>query len=305
MSVSRRLAIVLAGGILVLSASVPTSVGAAADPPPITVNPASVAPGGALTVTGSGCGGGSTVLVGVLDAGGASELAAVAGQSGGAAGWSVKLTLPADVRPGTYPVTARCSSYAGGYDGYDGYSGGGFEYAPGTVAVDPPVSAPEKLDGSLTVDPSTVAAGGTVKVTSSGWQPGEQVTVVLYSTPVTLATVRAGADGRLDVTVAIPGATPPGAHQIVEFNATSATALARTLGGPLQVTAATPGSESVVPISAPTQNADVAGSVESSSGSGSMAYTGTEPVLLIVVGASILILGAVLLLLQRRRPIDS
>lgn len=97
--------------------------------------------------------------------------------------------------------------------------------------------------------------------------------------------------GRLDVTVAIPGVTPPGAHQIVEFNATSATSSARTLGGPLQVTAATPGSESVVPISAPTQNADVAGSVESSSGSGSMAYTGTEPALLIVVGASILILG--------------
>lgn len=47
--------------------------------------------------------------------------------------------------------------------------------------VDPPVSAPEKLDGSLTVDPSTVAVGGTVKVTSAGWQPGEQVTVVLYS----------------------------------------------------------------------------------------------------------------------------
>ena len=67
----------------------------------------------------------------------------------------------------------------------------------------------------------TVGAGGSLIVTGSGFQPGETVTLVLNSTPVTLGTTPANSQGAFSTTVIIPADTTPGNHTIVATGNTS------------------------------------------------------------------------------------
>lgn len=216
--------------------------------------------GESFQVAGDSCIGGTTVLIGMLDAESESALAsaAVAPDEGGA--WSATLTVPATTRPGTYPVTARCADYSGydgyngdgddggdgyngdgpynGYNGYNGTSvdaeGAGVTYVTGQVVVLPPLTPPA-ADGALTVTPNVVERGRSVVISGRGWGAGEQVTVTLYSTPVVLASVRADAAGAITLETTIAADTPLGAHTVVAMNATSALHPALTLSAPLTV----------------------------------------------------------------------
>lgn len=86
----------------------------------LTIGGSPVRPGGSFTVSAAGCGGGgTTVLVGLLDADHASAIASAAVSPPPAGDWMVTVPVPPTTRPGTYPVTARCTNYLG----YDGYAG--------------------------------------------------------------------------------------------------------------------------------------------------------------------------------------
>ena len=66
---------------------------------------------------------------------------------------------------------------------------------------------------TLSVNPPTVAAGGTLTVTGADI-PAGTYTLVLHSAPVTLATVTVGADGALATTVSVPTSVPTGVHSL-------------------------------------------------------------------------------------------
>jgi len=68
--------------------------------------------------------------------------------------------------------------------------------------------------------------GDSTTVWGSGFQPGEDVTVTLYSTPRLLATLRADAAGSIRGTVTIPVGVPAGAHTLEAVGATSGFRLA-------------------------------------------------------------------------------
>lgn len=95
--------------------------------------------------------------------------------------------------------------------------------APSIVAVEGAAAQlREALDAlvalpaaAISLDASSVVAGGSVTVTGSGFMPGGGLRIELHSDPVRLGTVAVGADGTFRTTLAIPAATAAGAHEIV------------------------------------------------------------------------------------------
>jgi hypothetical protein len=66
-----------------------------------------------------------------------------------------------------------------------------------------------------TVSDTAPAPGGSMTVSGSGFKPGTQLTVQLFSDPVLLGTVDADGNGDYSIVVTIPVSTPPGSHEIV------------------------------------------------------------------------------------------
>lgn len=91
--------------------------------------------------------------------------------------------------------------------------------------VQPAVNA--AFGSSLSV--SSVAPDSTLTVNGLGYAPGEQVEVVLHSTPATLGTFAASASGAFAALVTIPADVAPGAHSIVSTGLTSARAFASAI----------------------------------------------------------------------------
>lgn len=89
---------------------------------------------------------------------------------------------------------------------------------------------------SATVSPTAVRPGATVTVTGTGFNPGEQISAVLHSTPVSLGAHIAGSDGNLHFTAVIPGSTPAGTHLVTLTGASSKLSASASL----TVTAAAP-----------------------------------------------------------------
>lgn len=267
----------------------------------------SVAPGGEVQVSSDGClPGAGTVIVALLDADSERELVTTTIASSNGERWTATISVPSTVRPGSYPVAARCLD-DGAYSGDDGdYSGGDYDGgddgdgaevdAPGAghtfetayLQVLPPPTAPD-ADGHLELSPDTVAAGGTTVVSGTGWNPGEQVTVAMYSAPVVLAHVRADPTGSIAQRVTVPAATTPGQHRVVAMNATSASHTPRTLDAVLTVGDR---ADVTVPTSAPsvTPAPQVAGVTQEP---GSLAFTGGSVVVAVLVGLGLLAAGLV------------
>ena len=132
----------------------------------------------------------------------------------------------------------------------------------------------------------TVGDGGSLIVTGSGFLPGETVTLVLHSTPVTLGTAPADSQGAFSTSVIIPADTTPGNHTIVGTGNTSG------------LTATT----SIVVVSATTTGGTSTGG---SSGGGSLAFTGADIAAMAGVGAIALALGGMLVFAGRRRRVTS
>ena len=292
-------------GVLVLGSS---AAGAQAPPggtPPLTVTGSPVEPGGNIFVSGRGCNGGSAVMVGVLDALSEGLLVSTTAAPGDEGTWSAPLTIPAGTGPGVYPVVARCSDHSGGdddayngddgYNGYNGYNGyggyGSFDYPQGSVTVLPPASAPN-AQGELIVTPNVIPAGGAATVNGAGWNPDEQLTIVMYSSPVVLGTLRSGNDGSMGMQIQIPVDTPLGSHTVCALNATAALNPVRNLCAPITVVAAsaTP-EEKPIPVA-------VAGNTDT--GGGALAFTGLEPWQLALVGLVLCGVGVAIYGLTRR-----
>ena len=122
-------------------------------------------------------------------------------------------------------------------------------------------------------------------VSGGGFPGGSQLHLTLFSDPVLLATTTANALGGYQVTVTIPADTPLGTHTVVVSTTTGTTQAQATL----TVTA------------------------ESGSASGSATTVTTEPHALSFTGADVrgqgatalilLVLGFVILVASRRRPL--
>jgi len=77
---------------------------------------------------------------------------------------------------------------------------------------------------SISVTGGSPTPGGTITIAASGFQPNEQVEVVLHSTPVSVGTFTASASGGFTGSVVIPSDVPPGAHSLVATGLSSARA---------------------------------------------------------------------------------
>ncbi|WP_226533983.1 LPXTG cell wall anchor domain-containing protein [Microbacterium paraoxydans] len=80
-----------------------------------------------------------------------------------------------------------------------------------TVADDEPVAS----EPTVTISAKSVIAGGTLRVTGSGFAAGAELLLELHSTPVALGTATASAAGEFSTIVRIPGSTSAGAHTLV------------------------------------------------------------------------------------------
>ncbi|BDZ39124.1 bifunctional metallophosphatase/5'-nucleotidase [Microbacterium suwonense] len=98
--------------------------------------------------------------------------------------------------------------------------------ATGTTVEVPVTFATTAAGGTIALDKAKVAAGGSVTVTGEGFAAGEKLTIELRSTPVTLGTVTAAADGTFSTSVVIPKSTAAGAHTIAVIQSDGAEATA-------------------------------------------------------------------------------
>jgi len=146
------------------------------------------------------------------------------------------------------------------------------------------VGAPEPGDPTLELSATSVVAGGTLRLTGSGFAPGETAVAVLHSDPVTLGRVTVEPTGRFVLDVRIPVDTPAGEHTVVVTGAISGT----SVGAALTVTAAAPG----------------AGAGSTPAATSPLAWTGTDGLLaLTLLGCALLAAGGVLVVVRRRRAV--
>jgi hypothetical protein len=77
-----------------------------------------------------------------------------------------------------------------------------------------PSAAPGCADCTRLTGDAAVTAGQELTLSYAGFQPGEQITLVMRSTPVTLGTFTADASGLVTADVRIPASAEPGSHTL-------------------------------------------------------------------------------------------
>lgn len=140
------------------------------------------------------------------------------------------------------------------------------------------VSAPKPAEECPTADlqlmavaePSELSPGLSTQFDAVGFAPGSEVGIVLCSTPVSLGTFTAGADGRVSESLTIPAGTVLGAHTIA--------AVGKRANGLDQVAYA------AITVVNPSTTAAV-------SQSGSLPVTGGDNGRTIAIGAALVVLG--------------
>jgi titin len=136
---------------------------------------------------------------------------------------------------------------------------------------------------------NTTTGGASITISGSNYQPGETVTLVLFSTPVTLGTSGpTDATGSFSMPVTIPTGTPLGAHTIVG----TGNAIGDSASTAITVVSASAGTAAVITPSSGTSG-------------GSLAFTGSDIAALTGVGAISLALGGMLVFAGRRRRATS
>jgi len=85
---------------------------------------------------------------------------------------------------------------------------------PLTVVAAPELGSVSDGSGKPITAGSTLQPGQQLTLTASGFQPGETVSVILASTPTTLATTTADSTGKVSVTVTLPSNLSAGAHTL-------------------------------------------------------------------------------------------
>jgi LPXTG-motif cell wall-anchored protein len=132
----------------------------------------------------------------------------------------------------------------------------------------------------LTVSPLTVAQGGSVDIVSHNWMPGASVEVILNSTPVTLGTLTADANGDVSGSFGIPVGTALGSHTI-QLSGVASGGVDRILSAAITVVA---------------QQVTTA----STSATGTLPTTGSDSTRLTGIAMMLLGTGAALMLVRRR-----
>ncbi|MGH9027943.1 MAG: metallophosphoesterase family protein, partial [Acidimicrobiia bacterium] len=150
-----------------------------------------------------------------------------------------------------------------------------------------PVGPVDPVDPALEVSAQTVEAGGQLTISGTGFPSAAELVIELRSTPVRLGQVTTAADGSFRTAVAIPPATPAGAHTLAVIlpDDTESTAA-------ITVTRAADGSGGKTP------GSDGAG--ENATG-GDLATTGGEAGWYLLGGGLLLLTLGGYLLLRRRR----
>ncbi|PCE15383.1 hypothetical protein AUC47_13860 [Microbacterium sp. SZ1] len=93
----------------------------------------------------------------------------------------------------------------------DGYAPAQAASAAVTIGADEPVAE----TATIVPGSQTVVAGGSLRVSGSGFAAGAQLRLELHSTPVNLGTVTATAAGEFATTVRIPASVSAGVHTLV------------------------------------------------------------------------------------------
>jgi hypothetical protein len=163
----------------------------------LSVAPATVEPGGRLTVSGTGCPTGATVsLLPGTGAPDAPELASIKAHDDGSFDGTV--SLPAGTETGSQTITAVCG----------GRPIGSARFQVAVASLEATGGAP----AMLTVSRSAVAPGKSVQIFGRPCEDG-QTAALFDKKPVTLAaSTRVGAAFRAEV--AVPRGTPAGTHTL-------------------------------------------------------------------------------------------
>jgi LPXTG-motif cell wall-anchored protein len=162
------------------------------------------------------------------------------------------------------------------------------EPAEVTSGVVPASSVLPESDGELVLPSGTkasVAAGKTMTVSGSGYAPFSTVTVLVYSEPHILTTVVTDGTGAFSVEVTVPAGLPAGQHHVVAAGVDPSGEL-RYLTLPVTVT-----------------GGDGNGAAGGGGGA-TLAYTGADVVVPAIGGLLAVLVGAGLLFVARRRPVN-
>ncbi|TPW77672.1 beta strand repeat-containing protein [Schumannella soli] len=162
------------------------------------------------------------------------------------------------------------------------------------------------LTGSLTGVPAQLEQGQSFTVSGSGFAPHAPITLGLYSTPTTLATVEADETGAFTQTLTVPADFAVGDHTVVATGI-GADGAARYLGAPTTVSAADvdPGDGGTTPGGGAGGGTGSGGSGATGSGSGSgsgLAATGVGEAWMLAAALAVLaLLAGIRLVVARRR----
>lgn len=154
--------------------------------------------------------------------------------------------------------------------------------------TDAPVGPVDPVDPTLEVGAPSVAAGGQVAISGTGFPAAAELAIELRSTPVRVGVATSDAAGAFRTSVTIPATTPAGAHTLAVIlpDGTEATV-------PITVTRAGDGSGGVTP--------GTGGGADTPSVGGDLATTGGEPGWYLLIGALLLLtLGGGLLARKHR-----
>jgi hypothetical protein len=236
--------------------------------------PTTVTPGTAFTVSGAGCeivdeeyGAYVIVATDVEDA----DINVDVNEDGT---WTSSILFPTGTSAGVHQIASGCeTSYYGDPAAYPtievtvpaGVIRGVAANTPGVVS---------KTDSGATG--KTAAPGQQVVRILTGFQPGEVVTLVMHSTPVTLGVFTADANGVVTATFTLPAGTAAGTHTLV-FEGDMGTYFQEDI----TVAAATP--------------------VKAASSSGTLAYTGASVALPLGIGGALVLAGGGAMIASRRR----
>jgi hypothetical protein len=86
--------------------------------------------------------------------------------------------------------------------------------ATAAPATEPTIPETPGTGDPAVVDKEMYRAGGSVTVTASGFTPGEQVQLVLYSEPVLIGNFSADAAGAVSIAFTLPEDLRPGTHTV-------------------------------------------------------------------------------------------
>ena len=190
-----------------------TPTATAVPAPKLTVSPDTAAPGGQVSVSGSGFE--SNEIVDITIGGSASPLASPHADSSGVLA-STPITIPFSTQPGSVAITATGQTSK--------------RAAMSTITVN-------QVSATLVVSPTTTNRGGLVTITGTNFAANEPITISVEGVITPLATLTATAQGAITSTgVAVPYFVPTGAHTLQAAGGISK----RTATASLTVAALTP-----------------------------------------------------------------